>query len=326
MKRRTLLRGSAAAALSASLLPSLRAFAQGEAYPTKTLRIVVPFAAGTSPDVLARMFADKLSQSWGQAVVIDNRPGAAGAIGAENAANSPADGHTFFYPVSSVMEINPHVYATLRYNPLTDFLPVIQTAIVPYVLCASPAAPFNTMAEMVEYAKQNPGRVNYASYGVGSQTQVAIEIWCKELGIRLTHIPYVSNAIPDLMSGVVSLLLEPATTAIALVKANKIKALGASSEQRITSLPNVPTLSEYRRGLQTAAWHGLFVPKGTPPTIIAKANAEMARILALPEVRARLTELGLFSAGGSADDLKARLAAGHASWGRAIKELGIKLQ
>ncbi len=322
MKRRTLVHSAGALAL----LAATHSFGQSQAYPSKPIKIVVPFPAGTSPDTLARLLADKLSQAWGQPVLVDNRAGAAGGIGAEAVAGSPADGYTILYTVSSVMEINPHVYATLRYNPLTDFMAVAQVVTVPYVLCATPAAPFNTLSELVEYAKRNPGKIDYASYGVGSQTQVAVEIWAKQLGIKLNHIPYASNPSADLMSGVVSLLLEPSTTAIPLIKGNKVKAIAVSSEQRIASLPNVPSASEFMRGIETISWHGLFVPKATPPGVVAKLNTEMVRILALPDVRARLADLGLFPAGGSAADLIAKLAAGHASWGRAIKELNIKLQ
>ncbi len=326
MHRRHIVLAGAAAALALSAGGAAAQGAGANGYPSRPIRIIVPFPAGTSPDSVVRLVGDKLSQAWGQPVIIENRAGAAGAIGAEAVAVSPADGYTMLYTVSSVMEINPHVYANLRYKPLTDFTPVIQAVTVPYVLCASPSAPFNDMRELVEYAKRHPGTINYASYGVGSQTQVAVEMWSKQLGIKLNHIPYASNPAADLMSGVVSLLLEPSTTAIPLVKSNKVKAIAVSSEQRIASLPAVPPASDYAPGLQTIAWQGMFLPKSAPAAVVAKLNGELVRILALPDVRARLTDLGLFAAGGNAEELAARVATGHATWGRAIKELDIKLQ
>lgn len=323
MKRRDMILKAVA---SAAALSSGGVLAQGQTYPSRPIKIVVPFPAGTSPDAISRLLADKLSQAWGQPVYIENRAGAAGAIGAEAVSTSAADGYTMLYTVSSIMEINPHVYANLRYNPLTDFASIIQTTTIPYVLCATPTAPFSNMRELVDYAKRNPGVINYASYGVGSQTQVAVEMWSKRLGIQLNHIPYASNPATDLMSGAVSLLLEPATTAIPLIKGNKVKAIAVSGEQRIATLPNVAPASDYMAGLQTISWHGMFLPKGAPANVVEKLNGEIARILALPDVRARFLDWGLSSAGGTPEELTGRVAAGHATWGRAIKELGIKLQ
>ena len=323
MKRRTLLQTAAAAGAAWT---THGAWAQAAPYPTRPIKVVVPFPAGTSPDTVARLIGDKLGQAWGQPMLVDNRAGAAGGIGAEMVATSPPDGYTLLLTVSSVMTINPHVYNALRYKPLTDFAPITQLLTVPYVLCASPNAPFNTMAELVAHAKANPGSLNYASYGVGSQTQVAVEIWSKQLGIQLNHVPYATNPTTDLMAGVVSLLLEPSTTAIPLIKGNKIKAIGVSSEVRLPGLPNVPALSEYQAGLQTTAFHGLFAPHGTPAAIVARLNTEVVRILALPDVRARLADLGLIPGGGTPDALAARVNTDYVSWGRAIRELNIKLQ
>ncbi|MES2510222.1 MAG: tripartite tricarboxylate transporter substrate-binding protein [Pseudomonadota bacterium] len=325
MKRRNIVLSTlaTAAALAVGMAAS-PAFAQ--AWPSKPVKLVVPFPAGTSPDTTARLVGDKLSQMWGQPVLVDNRTGAAGGIGAELVKTSPADGYTVLFTVSSVITINPHVYAALRYNPLTDFTGVASVATIPYVLIATPAAPFNNLAELAEAAKRKPGGIDYASYGVGSQTQVAVEMWSKQMGIKLNHVPYAANPSADLMGGTVSLLFDPATTAIPLVKANKVKAIAVSSEQRLAALPNVPTASEFIPGAVSTAWHGMFVPKATPPAVISKINADVLKVLAMPDVRSRISDLGLLTGSGSAEDLNTKVVAEHASWGRAIRELNIKLQ
>ncbi len=326
MKRRNIILSTAATAAMLSALGTTSTFAQTAAWPNKPVKLVVPFPAGTSPDTTARLVGDKLSQMWGQPVLVDNRTGAAGGIGAENVKQSPADGYTMLFTVSSVMTINPHVYATLRYNPLTDFTGVATIATIPYVLIATPSAPFNNLAELAEAAKRKPGGIDYASYGVGSQTQVAVEMWSKQMGIKLNHVPYASNPSADLMGGTVSLLFDPATTAIPLIKGNKVKAIAVSSEQRLAALPNVPTASEFIPGAVSTAWHGMFVPRGTPPAVIAKVNADVLKVLAMPEVRARISDLGLLVGSGSAEDLNAKVVAEHAIWGREIRNLNIKLQ
>ncbi|MES1979168.1 MAG: tripartite tricarboxylate transporter substrate-binding protein [Pseudomonadota bacterium] len=326
MTRRKIILSTIAATVTLAIsMGAHPAFAQA-AWPNKPVKLVVPFPAGTSPDTTARLVGDKLSQMWGQPVLVDNRAGAAGGIGAENVKQSPADGHTVLFTVSSVITINPHVYATLRYNPLTDFTGVATVAIIPYVLIATPAAPFNNLAELAEAAKRKPGGIDYASYGVGSQTQVAVEMWSKQMGIKLNHVPYATNPSADLMGGTVSLLFDPATTAIPLIKGNKVKAIAVSSEQRLAALPNVPTASEFIPGAVSTAWHGMFVPKGTPPAVIAKVNADVLKVLAMPDVRSRITDLGLLVGSGSAEDLNTRVVAEHASWGREIRNLNIKLQ
>lgn len=325
MKRRDLVLKSTAV-IATAMLPQAYSFGQSANYPNKPIRWVIPFAAGSSPDVVARIIGDKLSQAWGQPVLVENRIGAAGGIAADYVARSPADGYTMLFPVASVMTITPHINLALKYQPLTDFRAVIQPAIIPYVLCATPNAPFNSMAELVTEAKRNPGSINYASAGIGSQLHVATEMWSKQLGIKLNHIPYAGNPEADLMAGVVSLYLSPATTAVQLVKSGKIKAIGVSTERRIPALPNVPALSEFMPGLSTVAWHGIFTPKGTPSEIIAKMNTEVQRILALPDVRSKLADMGLLVGGGSSEEFGANVASEYAAWGRAIRELNIKLQ
>jgi tripartite-type tricarboxylate transporter receptor subunit TctC len=326
MKRRTLLTGATGAA-AALALP---AWSQS-GYPNKPLKVIVPYAPGISPDVVARVIADKLSQALGQPVIIDNRAGAGGMIGAEAAATMPADGYNLFYTVKGVMAIAPHLYTQAKYNPLKDFKAVTEVLIVPHIITARPNAPFNTMAEMVAYAKANPGKLNYASAGVGSQPHVALEAWARRMGIKLTHVPYKTNPSPDVMSGVVDMYLEASTTAIPSIQAKRIKALAVSGAQRVAALPDVPTMTEFNaeldpNGVIGNSWHTFFVPAGTPDPLVTRLNTEIVKIVKMPEIQARLHSLGLTPTGTPAAAVNTGMAADHAYWGKLIAELGIKVE
>ncbi len=328
MKRRNVL--TVATGLVASLaLPG--AWAQASGYPNKPIKLIVPYATGVSPDIIARLVGEKLGQALGQPVIIDNRPGAGGLIGAEAAAASPADGYNLLFTVKGVMAIVPHLYPNAKYNSLRDFKAVTQILIVPHIITATPNAPYNSLKEMVEYAKRNPGKIDYASAGVGSQPHVALEAWAARLGIKLNHIPYKTHPGPDVMSGVVSLYLEASTTAIPTIQAGRIKALVVSGAERIPSLPNVPTMTEFSatldpNGVIGNSWHGVFAPAGTPDEIVAKLNTELVKIVNMPDVQARLRSLGLTPTGTPAETLASALTADHAYWGQLVRELGIKVE
>jgi tripartite-type tricarboxylate transporter receptor subunit TctC len=328
MKRRTLLSVTAAAA-SSLLLPA--ALSQTAAYPNKPVKMIVPYAAGISPDIVARLIGNKLSIALGQPIIIDNRPGAGGMIGAEFAAAAPGDGYNLFFTVKGVMAIAPHLYPNAKYNALKDFKAVSQILLVPHIITATPNAPYNTLKEMVEYAKKNPGKINFASAGVGSQPHVALEAWAKRMGIKLNHIPYKSNPGPDVMSGVVDIYLEASTTAIPSIQAGKIKALAVSGSERIPALPNVPTVTEFGANLDPNgvignSWHGIYTPVSTPDDIVNKLNAEIIKIVNMPDIQARLKSLGLTPTGTNAATLSNGAASDFAYWGALIKELGITVE
>jgi tripartite-type tricarboxylate transporter receptor subunit TctC len=214
---------------------------------------------------------------------------------------------------------------------LKDFKAVTQVLIVPHILTATPNAPFNTMAELVEYAKRNPGKIDYASAGIGSQPHVALEAWARRLGIKLTHIPYKTNPSPDVMSGVVSLYLEASTTAIPSILGKRIKALAVSGSDRIPALPDVPTMTEFNpeldpNGVIGNSWHTFFAPAGTPDEIVTKLNTEIVKIVKTPDIQARLRSLGLTPTGTPAASVNAGMAADYAYWGKLINELGIKIE
>ncbi len=314
----------------AATLAAPAAFGQA-AYPNKPIKMIVPYAAGVSPDVVARLIGDRLGQALGQAVVIDNRPGAGGMIGAEAAATMPADGYNLLFTVKGVMAIVPHVYPSAKFNALKDFKAVTEILKVPHLITATPNAPYNSMKEFVAYAKANPGKIDYASAGTGSHPHVGMETIAQRLGIKLSHVPYKTHPGPDVMAGVVSLYLEASTTAIPSIKGGKIKALATSGAERIPALPDVPTLTEFGadldpNGVIGDSWHGIFVPTGTSDEIVNKLNVELVKIVKTPDIQNRLRALGLTPTGTSPAVLTAGLTSDYAYWGKLIRDMGIKLE
>jgi tripartite-type tricarboxylate transporter receptor subunit TctC len=314
----------------AALMSASQVFSQSTAWPNRPIKMIVPFAPGVSPDVVARIIADKLSQSLGQPVVVDNRPGAGGMIAGEAAALSPADGYTTFFTVKAVMAIAPNVYRNAKFNPIKDFKPVAQILTVPHIITAAPNTSFNTMQELVDYAKRNPGKLDYASLGVGSQPHVAMATWANKLGIELNHVPYKTNPAADVMAGVVQLSLEASTTAIPSIKGGKVKGIAISGPERLAVLPNVPTVTEYRadldpNGVIGSSWHAVFVPAATPPEVINRLNAEIVKIVKTAEVQEKLLGLGLTPTGSSAAYMSSVLSTDYDYWGKLIKGMNIQL-
>jgi tripartite-type tricarboxylate transporter receptor subunit TctC len=326
-RRQILVAGAAVPALLAA--PAVRG--QGSAWPNRPIRLIVPYPAGVSPDVVARIIAERLGTVLGQQVMVDNRAGAGGLLGTEVAAAAPNDGHSLLFCVKAPLAIAPHLQANIRFRPLEDFAAITQLLIVPHVLTAAPNTPYANLAELVAHARRSPGRVDYASLGVGSQPHVAMEAWAKRLDIRLNHVPYRANPQPDVMNGTVSLSLEASTTAVPAIQGGRIKALAISGTERIASLPAVPTVSEHDPALDPGgvignSWHGIFAPIGTPEPILARLNLEVVRIVNQAAVQERLRGLGLSPTGTPAATLAEGLASDHAFWGALIRELGIRLE
>lgn len=310
-------------ASSLLLLGSYRADAQ-QVYPTRPVKLVVPYAAGTSPDVVARLVADKLQPLLGQPVVIDNRVGAAGMIGAEAVAHSTADGYTLLLAVTNVMAMNPHVYSSLKYNALKDFRGVSLLLDVPFVLTAAADKPYTgSFRDLLAEALRRPGAIDYASVGVGSHAHVVTEWLSTKAGVRMNHVPYASNPATDLMAGRVDIFLDPILTAAPLVKANKVRALAVSSAKRSPLLPDVPTIGEVVPGIETYSFQGIFAPAGTPDAVVERLSGAMSKVLRLPEVQTRISEWGYLLIGGSGAELDRRVRADSALYGDVIRAVGI---
>ena len=307
------------------------AFAVGvsaQAYPTKPIRIVVPFPAGGTTDVLARAAAQKLAETLGQPAVVDNRPGAGGNIGAELVAKSAPDGYTLLMGTVGTHAINPGLYPKLPYDHVKDFAPVILVAGVPNVLVINPALPVNSVPELIAYAKANPGKLNFASSGNGTSIHLSAELFKTMAGVQMTHVPYKGSApaLQDLVGGQVQLMFDNLPSSLALIKGGKLKALAVTSGARAAALPDVPTLAESGLpGFEASSWFGLLAPTGTPSSVIAKLNGEIAKWLATPEAKEKLLAQGANAAGGTAEEFAQFIAAETAKWQKVVKESGAKV-
>ena len=304
-----------------STLP-LAAVAQG--YPNKVIRFIVPFVAGSSPDVTARLVANKLTESLGQQVIIENRTGAAGIIGAELVAKAAPDGYTFLYPVNSVICANPHLYSKLPYDPLKSFVPVTMTANFGYVLLARQGLPAADLKGLIALAKAEPGKLNFGSAGLGAGNHVAMEMLLDMGGMKMVHIPHRDSA-QSIVTGDSDVSLVPYTTGVPLAKGGKVRPLAVTLSRRLDTLPDVPAVGEVVPGYVADAWHGLFAPAGTPAAIIERIASETARALAQPDVRKRLLDIGLEPIGSTPAAFGATIKADLEKWGLAIRAANIKL-
>ena len=324
MNRRTLL-AALAAALAVSVPPA--ALAQ-TAFPTRPIRIVVPFPPGGTTDILARAAAQKMAEAWKEQAVVDNRPGAGGNIGAELVAKAPADGYTMLMGTVGTHSINASLYAKMPYDHVRDFAPVILVAAVPNVLVVHPSVPVNSVAELIAYAKANPGKLNFASSGSGTSIHLAGELFKVMAGVTMAHVPYKGSApaIADLVGGQVQLMFDNLPSALPQIKAGRLRALGVTSAQRAPALPDVPTIAESGLpGYEASSWFGLLAPAGTPKDVVAKVNGEVARWLASPEAKEKLLSQGANAAGGTPEDFARHIAAETAKWQQVVKASGAKV-
>ena len=320
--RRSLLGALACTGLSA-VAPGVTA--QGS-WPTKPITLIVPFAAGVSPDVVGRILAERLGQALGQPFVVDNRAGASGIIGAEAAAKAPADGYTLFLTVESIVGVLPHIYSKVRYEPFRDFTPVTQVAIGPYYLVTAPDQRFQTVSDVLAYAKAKPEALTYGSLGVGSGAHMRMVMLSSMTGASLLHVPYKSSPLADVMSRQVDLAFEPATTAIPLVRSGRLRALAVSSAKRQPALPDVPTVAETVPNFSNDGWMALAVPAGTPQPIIDRLNAEAVKVLKSNDVRSRIADLGLQAVGGTAAECASLMRSEYEKWGKIARQYDIRAE
>ena len=322
------MRAMAAVAIVAALAVAGGALAQAPSYPSKPIRLVVPFPPGGTTDILAREVAQKLTDAWGQSVVVDNRPGAGGNIGAELVAKAAPDGYTLLMGTVGTHAINSSLYAKLPYDHVKDFAPVILVADVPNVLVVNPALPVNSVAELIAYAKSNPGKLNFASSGNGTSIHLSGELLKTMAGVQMVHVPYKGSApaLTDLVGGQVQLMFDNLPSSLPQIKAGKLRAIAVTSATRAAALPDVPTVAEAGLpGFEATSWFGVLAPAGTPQAIVAKLNVEIARWLATPEAQERLRGQGANAAGGSPEDFAKHIAAETAKWAKVVKESGAKI-
>jgi tripartite-type tricarboxylate transporter receptor subunit TctC len=300
--------------------------AAAQTYPDRSVRIIVAFAAGGTIDTLGRIVAQKLSEAWGQNVVIENRPGAGGNIGAQAAAQSTQDGTTLHLG-GQVLAVNVTLAPLKGFDPARDFEPIIWIATARDVLMVPPNSPFRSVAELIAYAKAHPGELNYASLGVGSSGHLATTLFSDLAGIKVQHVPYnsYSQAVTDMIAGRISLWITTLGGAIGNIQAGKMRALAVSGRERAAQLPEIATFNELGIGfVDETSWYALFAPKGTPKEIVAKINADMNRIIATSDMKERETTLGYRFIGGTPDALAKLMNAEIAKWTDVAKSDSLK--
>lgn len=297
--------------------------------PAKPLRILVGYPAGQTVDIVARNFAAALGKEIGQPVFVDNRPGANGSLGAQEVKKSAPDGSTILLGTLGQMAINPTLYKKLPYDSLKDFAPVTQVSTGALLLVATPSFPANNLPELIAYAKARPGKVDFASGGNGITAHLAMVVLEKQAGLQLNHIPYKGSpaALNDVMGGQVPIMFDAMASTLPQVKSGKLKALAVGAPDRLDTLPDVPTLAELGQGAANlSSLFGVFAPAGMPAAVVARLNAEINKVLALPEVRSKLDASDNVPLGGTAADFGKRIAAESESNLRIIRAAGIKGQ
>ena len=319
--------GRAVCATLAVLL-SFPVLAAEQAYPSKPIRLVVPFPAGGSLDVVARAIGQKLTEAWGQPVVIDNRPGAGGNIGADLVAKSAPDGYTILEGALSTHAVNVSLYAKMPYDPIKDFAPITLVAVTPNVLVLNASYPVNSVPELLAYARANPGKLSFGSGSNGSAGHLAGELFKTEAGVDMVHIPYKGGApaLQALLAGDTQLMFDNLANSAAQLKAGKLKALAVTTAKRSSLMPELPTLSETGLpGFDIYTWWGFMAPAGTPKEIVAKWNAEVTRILNSPEMKAFFAQQGAEPAPDSPEQFAALIRSEISKYAKIVKQSGAKV-
>jgi len=311
--------------VSLGLLLSWTTHAQNTAYPARPVKFIVPITPGGSNDVVARVIAQKLTEQWGQAVTVDNRPGAGMNLGADLVAKSAPDGYTWLLGANNIFVTNPHVGKT-PFDVFKDFTPISQVALVPFVLVVHPSVPAKNVAELVAYAKANPDKLNYGSSGNGSPQQLASEMLNHAAGIQMQHVPYKGAvpAITDLLGGRIQVFIGAINSLLPHIKEGKLRLIAGAGGKRFAAFPDVPEMAETLPGVALDVWLGVFMPAGVPKEMVTKVNADIARVLQLPDVKANLNGQGIEAAPSSPEALAATIKDDYARWGKVIREANIK--
>ena len=309
-----------------AIASSTAGHAQDDGYPNKPVRIVVPFAAGGSTDVVARILGDKLQAEFKQPFLIDNRAGASGNIGADAVAKAAPDGYTLLMGTTGVLSINGYLFKNMSYDAARDFTPVSYTSLITNILVVQQDVPARTVADLIALAKRQPGKLSFASSGAGSSTHLSGELFKAMAGVDILHVPYrgSSQALTDVISGQVTMLFDNAPSSMPFVQQGKLRALAVTSSKRMPNLPDVPTVDEAGvKGYESLSWSGIVAPTGTPKTVIDKLNRAIDRILKTDEVKTRLAGLGVEPVGGPPEAFTRHIRTESEKWSKLIKSANI---
>jgi tripartite-type tricarboxylate transporter receptor subunit TctC len=308
--------------LAAAIVLSTGYAAHAQTYPAKSVRIIVPFSPGGATDIVARILGQKLNEAWGHTVVIDNRAGASGNIGAELAAKAAPDGYTLFMTSGSIIAANQYMFKKLGWNPEKDLVAITMAASGPQVIAVHPSFRAKTVREFVALAKSNPKSLTFGSAGFGTQTHLAAENFIHTAGIDVVHIPYKgeSVALIDLMAGHIFFVTPNLSAAIGFLQQGKLRALGITSKTRSAQLPDVPPVAETLPGFENLGWFGLMAPAGTPKAVIDKVYQDSAKALAAPDIRKRFEDIGMVPVGNPPDDFDRGIRAERGHWAKVIRE------
>ena len=323
MKHATLQCVIFAAVAAFAFVPSASQAADGVAeYPVRTIRVILPQPAGGGTDVVARAIAQKLTDAWGQQVIVDNRAGANGIIGTDVAAKSKPDGYTLLYGFTSMLTINPSVYKSLPYDTLRDFAPITHTVTNTMALVVNPYLPVRSVKELVALARSRPGDLLYGSFGIGNQTHLTAELFRIESGLKMLHVPYKGEtpAITETISGQVAMMFSPSAGVAPHIRTGRLRLLATCGEKRSTGFPETPTMIESGfPKVVSIGWGGMLAPAGTPPEIVQRLQREIARNLASPEIRDRLSAIGADAVGSTTEEFAALLKAETEKWSRVVR-------
>lgn len=320
--------GIAAATLLAGATLVVHATASAQAYPSRPIKLIVPFPAGGGTDLIAREVANKVAVANGWSIVIDNKPGSGGNLGVDAAAKAPADGYTLVLGQTSNLAINPTLYAKLPYNPEKDLTPIVEVASAPLVLVVAADSPYKTLADVVTAAKAKPESLNYASSGSGTVAHLATELFQKTAAVKFTHVPYkgAAQGSTDLIGGQIQMYMSSVPTLIGYVKSGKMRAIAVTSPKRTADLPSVPTIAESGfKGFEAVTWFGVAGPAGLPKDVVAKLNVAFNKALQDPEVKMKLASQGAETLGGTPEQFAKLIHEDIGRWGQIVKESGAKV-
>ncbi len=318
---------AAAVVLGSGLLATVPAAAQA-AYPNKTITIIVPFSAGGTTDILARIVGQALTTELGQTVVVDNRAGAGGNIGGQAAARAPADGYTLFMGTVGTHAINASLYKKMPFDPIKDFAPLTRVANVPNLLVANPAQPFKNVKELIAYGKAHPGQLNFGSSGNGTSIHLSGELFKTMAKVDMQHVPYKGSApaMTDLLGNQIAIMFDNMPSAIQHVRSGKLRAIAVTTAKRSPELPDVPTIAEAGvPGYEATSWFGLFAPAGTPAAVISKLNTAVVKVLANSEIKKKINEQGAEVYSETPEQFAAFIQKESVKWGKVVRDSGASL-